>query len=251
MAATDAKPDSIGSRAFPVRSTVAAGLVHAYTASGAVLAFVGIDAVYRGDVRLAFGMMLLATVVDATDGALARRARVKEVLPAIDGAHLDDIVDYLTFVLLPMLLAHHEGLFPPGLSPWIVAAVLLSSAYGFTAADAKTTDYFFTGFPSYWNVVVLYLVALRPPAAVNAAVVVALVALVFVRIGYVYPSRTPVLKSLTLALAWLWGMALGAMIWLLPAPPWTLAIASLVFPVYYTVLSLVLHSRRPAAVIRP
>jgi phosphatidylcholine synthase len=250
MAIDAAKPGSIRSRAFPARSKAAAALVHAYTASGAVLAFLGIDAVYRSDVRFAFAMMLLATVVDATDGALARRARVKEVLPAIDGAHLDDIVDYLTFVLLPMLLAHHEGLFPAALSPWIVSAVLLSSAYGFTAADAKTSDYFFTGFPSYWNIAVLYLIALRSPAAVNAAVVAALVALVFVRIGYVYPSRTPVLKRLTLALAWLWGIALGVIVWMLPAPPRPLAIVSLAFPVYYTVLSLVLHARRPAAVIR-
>jgi phosphatidylcholine synthase len=233
MSATSAKPGSI-----------AALLVHAYTASGAVLAFVGIDAVYRDDVRLAFGMMLLATIVDATDGTFARWARVKEVTPGIDGAHLDDIVDYLTFVLLPMLLAHHERLFPPALSLWIVAAVLLSSGYAFVAADAKTSDYFFTGFPSYWNILVLYLVAFRGPATINAVITVVLVALVFVRIGYIYPSRTPVLRRLTLTLAYGWGAALAVLIWRLPEPPAGLAIASLAFPVYYTVLSIVLNSRR-------
>jgi hypothetical protein len=31
-----------------------------------------------------------------------------------------------------------------------------------------------------------------------------------------------------------------------PSPPRWIAIASLVFPVYYTVLSFVLHARRPA-----
>ena len=233
MAARSAKPNRI-----------AALLVHGYTASGAVFAFLGIDLVYRNDVRLAFVMMLLATIVDATDGTFARWARVKAVTPEIDGAHLDDIVDYLTFVLLPMVLAHHEQLFPPALSLWIVAAVLLSSGYAFVAADAKTADHFFTGFPSYWNILVLYLVVFRGPAVVNAAITLVLVALVFVRIGYVYPSRTPVLRRLTLALAYGWGVSLAVLIWQLPDAQAGLAIASLAFPVYYFVLSIVLNSRR-------
>jgi phosphatidylcholine synthase len=230
---TSAKPGSI-----------AALLVHAYTASGAVLAFIGIDAVYRHDVRVAFAMMVLATIVDSTDGTFARWARVKEVTPGIDGAHLDDIVDYLTFVVLPMVLAHHEQLFPAGVSLWVVAAVLLSSGYAFAASDAKTPDHFFTGFPSYWNIVVLYLVVFRGPAVVNALITLALVVLVFVRIGYIYPSRNPMLRRLTLTLAYGWGVAVAVLIWRLPDAPTWLAIVSLSFPVYYFVLSLVLNSRR-------
>ena len=63
----------------------------------------------HGDDRLAFGSMFVATIVDATDGALARRARVKDVLPEVDGARIDDIVDYITFVFLPMLLLEAAG----------------------------------------------------------------------------------------------------------------------------------------------
>src|SRR4051812_4641614 len=92
------------SPAQPSRFRVLAALVHAYTASGAVLAFIGVGAVLRNDARLAFLMMFAATVVDATDGVLARLVRVKEVLPDVDGARIDDIVDYVTFVFLPMLL---------------------------------------------------------------------------------------------------------------------------------------------------
>jgi phosphatidylcholine synthase len=90
--------------------------------------------------------------VDATDGVLARMARVKEVTPSFDGARLDDIVDYLTFTFLPILLLYHAGDLPADWG-WIpVAAVLLSSAYGFSPTDAKTSDNYFTGFPSYWNI---------------------------------------------------------------------------------------------------
>jgi phosphatidylcholine synthase len=230
--------------AKPVRIPFAAAAVHVYTASGAILAFVGIRAVFAGDARLAFAMMFLATLIDSTDGLLARAARVKETLPAIDGSRIDDIVDYLTFVVLPMLLLDRFGFLPPRFDLIVVAIVLLSSAYGFSSADAKTSDHFFTGFPSYWNIIALYLYIFSVPAAAAAAILLLLSALIFVRIVYIYPSRTPMLRGLTVILGSAWGVAIAAVISLLPSPPRWLAIASLAFPVYYTVLSLVLHARR-------
>jgi phosphatidylcholine synthase len=225
-------------------SRVFAWTVHAYTALGAVMAFAGTLAVFTGEFREAFLWMIAATVVDGTDGVLARLARVKEVTPGFDGARLDDIVDYLTFTFLPVLLLYQAGHLPPGLGMLVAAAVLLSSAYGFASTDAKTADYFFTGFPSYWNVAALYLHSAAMAPAVNAIILLALAALVFVRIGYVYPSRTPVLRRLTIALCGVWALMVMAIVYLLPDVPAALLIASLFFPVYYTVLSLVLHVRR-------
>lgn len=221
-----------------------AWLVHIYTASGAFLAFVGAWAVVHGYDRVTLGAMLAATLVDATDGMLARRARVKEVLPQIDGARIDDLVDYITFVFLPLMLLEASG----GLTLWTVFPVafivLVSSMYGFVSPDAKTADHFFTGFPSYWNIVVLYLLAFHSPPAANAIVLLVLSALVFVRIGYVYPSRTPVLRTLTLTLGGVWTAAIAVIVALWPLAPRWLVIASLAFPVYYLVLSLYLDARR-------
>ncbi len=192
-------------------------------------------------------MMVAATFVDASDGVLARLARVKEVTPNFDGARLDDIVDYLTFVFLPILLLYHAGDLPVGWS-WIpVGAVLLSSAYGFASTDAKTDDYFFTGFPSYWNIIAVYLHAWRLGPVVNALILLALAALVFVRIGYVYPSRTPVLRTLTNLLCVIWGLMIVWIIVSMPDVPGWLLACSLFFPVYYIVLSLVLNVRRSRA----
>lgn len=219
--------------------------VHAYTASGAVFAFAGTLAVIAGNYRGAFLWMVAATFVDATDGVLARLARVKATLPGFDGARLDDIVDYLTYVFLPILLLRHAGHLPEGAPGFAVAtAVLLSSAYGFASLDAKTDDHFFTGFPSYWNIVALYLHVANLPPVVNAAALTALAILVFVRIGYVYPSRTPVLRGLTVALGAVWAVMVLAIVVLLPGVPRWLWIGSLFFPVYYLVLSLALDTRR-------
>ena len=219
-------------------------MVHAYTATGAVLAFAMTIAVIQQRFRLAFLLMVAATIVDATDGALARLARVKEATPAFDGGRLDDIVDYLTFVFVPGLLLFQAGVLPSGWDAVVVALMLLSSAYGFSAADAKTDDHFFTGFPSYWNIAALYLFAAHLTPVMNAIVLVALSVMVFVRIGYIYPSKTPFLRGLTIALCVIWGVMVLQMILMLPDVPRLLLLASLFFPVYYFALSLVLNRRR-------
>jgi phosphatidylcholine synthase len=218
--------------------------VHTYTACGTIAALAMVVAIIDGRYRLAFLLMVAATVVDGTDGVLARLARVKQSTPLFDGARLDDIVDYLTFVFVPALLALHAGLVPDGWGMVAPAAMLLSSAYGFAMADAKTDDHFFTGFPSYWNIVVLYLYAAKLSAVVNAMVLLGLSVLVFVRIRYVYPTRTPVLRGLTIALCIVWGLMTVRMILLLPDVPMLFLVASLFFPLYYTVLSFVLHARQ-------
>jgi phosphatidylcholine synthase len=201
--------------------------------------------VFDGDFRAAFLLLAATTFIDATDGALARRLRVKEQLPDFDGGRLDDIVDYITYVFVPVLLMLRAGLLPDGVAPWVGGAVLLASAYGFVQPGAKilTGDHFFTGFPSYWNVVALYLYVWRLAPAVNAAILVTLAALVFVPIRYVYPSRTMTLAGPTLALAAAWSMLLLFIMWRLPATDGPWAVLSLVFPVYYVALSLWLHTR--------
>lgn len=224
----------------PAPLTSIAWLAHLYTALGAPIALYATLAVFSGDFRAAFAALAAATFIDTTDGWLARRLRVKQTLPGFDGARLDDIVDYLTYVFVPVLLLLRADLLPPGWGVLVGAAVLLSSAYGFAQADAKvaTTDHFFTGFPSYWNIVALYLYVFHLSPALNATILLALTVLVFVPVRYVYPSRTLTLRTLTIALGAAWGALVILTIWRLPATDGSWPALSLVFPVYYTALSL-------------
>ncbi len=219
-------------------------LVHLYTASGAVLALLALEAGMGGRVRAAFLLLTLAVAVDATDGMLARAARVKERAARFDGARMDDIVDYLTFVFVPVVLAYIWGLLPGRGGLLVAACPLLASAVGFARTDAKTADHFFTGFPSYWNIVVLYAYLGDWPAWVNALVLLALSVLVFVPVRYVYPSRMPVLRGVTNGLGVLWGVALAVLIWQIPDPSRWLFWASWAYPAYYVALSLHLSWRR-------
>ncbi|MGE0813694.1 MAG: phosphatidylcholine/phosphatidylserine synthase [Vicinamibacterales bacterium] len=220
-------------------------LAHAYTASGAVTALMAVLALDAGDLRAAYLWLAGAVAIDATDGVLARALAVKERLPWFDGAGLDNLVDFLTYVFVPALIVVKTDLVPGEAAVPVAAAMLLSSGYGFSRTDAKvaTTDHFFTGFPSYWNIVCLYLHLFRLPPAVNAAVLAVLAALVFVPVRYVYPSRTVTWRPATLALSAWWACCLLVAIWRLPATDGPWAWLSLVFPAYYVALSFVLSAR--------
>jgi phosphatidylcholine synthase len=214
-------------------------LAHLYTSLGAVIALAAVLALEAGDIRATFLWLALAVVVDATDGLLARALRVKDRLPWFNGGTLDNLVDYLTYVFVPALVVVRTGLVPSPLAVPLAAAMLVASGYGFSRTDAKvaTTDHFFTGFPSYWNIAALYLYVWRLTPAANAAILALLVVLVFVPIRYVYPSRTARWRLVTNLLGAIWGVAVLAMIWQLPSVggPWMRL--SLAFPVYYLGLS--------------
>ncbi len=242
--------------------------VHFYTAIGAPLGLLALEASGRRAYGLAFAWMALATFIDSTDGVLARRVGVKAVLPQFDGSKLDDIVDYLNYVVVPIVLAYQAGLISTGLGGLAVAcAPLLASGYGFCQADAKTEDHFFTGFPSYWNIVVFYLYALRAPTWFNVAVLLGFAVLVFVPVRYLYPSRSTVARRLTYALGIAWAVLIVVLLLQFPdvhgvlaraglsafflvafllqfsEPSRLLTLISLYFPIYYFAASLRIHWR--------
>jgi phosphatidylcholine synthase len=229
---------------------VAAWSVHLLTASAAPAGVLAVLASARGDYVTSFLWMAYTIFSDAIDGTLARAVEVKRVLPWFDGTRLDDVVDYFTWVIVPVFFILHARLLPPDVAVPVVLVPVLASAYGFCRTDAKTADHFFTGFPSYWNIVAFYLYALGWPPGVNAALLVLLAILVFVPIRYLYPSRTTTLRPLTVGFGVAWGIL---MIWLLvhlADAPRGLVRLSLVYPAYYFGLSLLLHFRRPAETAR-
>jgi phosphatidylcholine synthase len=221
-----------------------AWLVHLFTASGIVCAFLAATSIFEHDYRAAFFWLGAQVFIDAVDGVLARRARVKDVLPWFDGAKLDDIIDYVSYVFVPALFVWRALIVPDAWIWPVVIAMLLSSAYGFNRADAKTEDHFFTGFPSYWNFVVFYLFLGQWPPAVNAAILIGLAVLVFVPIRFVYPSRMTVLRGPTNALGAVWAVLLLWMLWRYPDVPRMVFLLSWVYPAYYVILSLLLNKRR-------
>jgi phosphatidylcholine synthase len=226
----------------------AAYAVHLFTASGVVMAFLATAEVCAPlpDPRVVFGFLALQVLIDALDGPLARWFHVKVVLPQISGRTIDDLVDYLTYTFVPLLLVWRMGWVPEPAAAW-VAPAMVASLFGFANAGAKDeADGFFLGFPSYWNIVAVYVglwhAAVGPwPGAILIA---ALTVLTVLPVRFIYPNlaprpwRVPVLVG---AAAWA-----GVMVWMVVryphVPSWVTA-ASLIYPAFYAGLSVWLDVR--------
>jgi phosphatidylcholine synthase len=250
----EAKPILTDRAGHPKRlRQLLAWLVHFYTALGLVaaagIAVALVDHPGPAAFRWCFILMLIATLIDATDGTFARLVRVKKVLPGFDGRRLDDLIDFQTYTSLPLLLIYQAGLLPAGQGYWLLGP-LLASAYGFSQTDAKTEDGHFVGFPSYWNIVAFYLYTLQPPPAVTIVLLESLALLTFVPSLYLYPTQRGWLNGLTCLLGLFWCILV---VWLLvqwpddpaKAPGYQLLVQlSLAYPIYYLVVSWLVTLRR-------
>jgi phosphatidylcholine synthase len=230
--------------------------VHLYTALGLVIAAVIAALLVEGGpeaFRWSFILMAFATFIDATDGTLARKLEVKKVLPHFDGRKLDDIIDFLNYASLPLLLIWKAQLVPSGTELCLILP-LLASAYGFCQSAAKTDDGYFLGFPSLWNIVAFYLYALQVTGWAALGVVIALSVLTFVPTRYLYPSQKGRLNVVHNALAAGWTAMLGWILWEMPRQEVlsgtsgagqyrSVVLASLFYPIFYMGASWVVSYR--------
>lgn len=217
-----------------MRKTLAWG-VHLFTASGAVWGFLALLAVFHHEWKSAFLWMTLAMLVDGLDGLLARKFDVKTYANGLDGALLDNILDYLNYVIVPALFLVEADILPAPFRLAAAAAILLSSAYQFTQTNAKTEDHYFTGFPSYWNLAVIYMLVLELDPRINLFFIILFNILVFVPTKWLYPTRD---TRLTLFLTYFYGVIGVSGILLYPNEPQWLWPLSLTYSIYYIGLSL-------------
>ena len=212
--------------------------VHFFTATGAIFGFLALLAIIQHDWRMMVIWMIASMIVDGVDGFLARWADTKTYAAKFDGALMDNVVDYFTYVVVPALFLYESDVLPPGWGIVGACAILVASAFQFSQTDAKTDDYFFKGFPSYWNIVAIYALILGLNPWVNLAIILFLVVLVFVPIKYVYPTRSTQLRTLTLVLiAVYFVMSLWGLMSFPDLPPW-MVWATFAFFGYYFGLSL-------------
>ena len=214
--------------------------VHLFTGTGAVWGFLTLLAIWEENFKLAIVYILVAMFVDGFDGMLARWFNVKTYAKGIDGGLLDNIIDYLNYVVVAaLLLIKADNILPAGFEVIGAISILITSGFQFSQVDAKTDDdaYFFKGFPSYWNILVIYLMLMGLNPWINLFLLALCNVMVFVPVKYLYPSRNTRLRRLTLGLTYLYG-ALG--IWGLlqyPSVPEWVVWVSFIYVAYYVLLS--------------
>ena len=186
------------------KDKIAAWAVHGFTASGAVLGFLAIISIFNNDLIGAFLWLGLALLIDGLDGSLARKIGVTDKTPNIDGSALDLVIDYLNYVIIPALMIYWFQFVPPGWEVYIPAGIFAVSLYTFANINMKTSDYYFSGFPAVWNIVVLYFYILGTNLWINLVVIIILYILTFVPIKFVHPLRVKDLRNYTIFATILW-----------------------------------------------
>ena len=187
------------------KDKIAAWAVHGFTASGAVLGFLAIISIFNNDLVGAFLWLGLALLIDGLDGSLARKIGVTDKTPNIDGSALDLVIDYLNYVIIPALMIYWFQFVPPGWEIYIPAGIVAVSLYTFANINMKTSDYYFSGWPAIWNILVLYFYILGTNLWINLIVIIILYILTFVPIKFVHPLRVKNLRNYTIFATVLWG----------------------------------------------
>ncbi|WP_339950429.1 CDP-alcohol phosphatidyltransferase family protein [uncultured Albimonas sp.] len=185
-------------------SSLRALSVHLLTATGAVFAMLALLAAVDEKWNLMFLWLVVAFAVDGIDGPLARKYDVRTHAPHIDGAVLDLIIDYLTYVFIPAYALFQSGILP-GVWAWVaLLGITFSSGLYFAGSWMKTGDKSFLGFPGCWNMVVLVLFATTPSTGVIMAVITVLAAAMFAPLKFIHPVRTVRWRKVSLPAAILW-----------------------------------------------
>jgi phosphatidylcholine synthase len=217
-------------------------MVHVLTASGGAVALLALYAAIERDFPKTFAWLGLALFIDAIDGSLARAARVTETAATINGAALDLIVDFLTYVVAPIVAVWRSDLMPGPAAFWIGLIVIIASALYFADTRMKTKDNWFRGFPGLWNVFVLYLFVFRLPWLVNAAAMLIAAALMFAPVVFVHPLRVVRMRPATIAATLAWILFAGAaIIQRLEPDPWV-KIGLIATALYFLALPFLRHS---------
>lgn len=153
-------------------------------------------AVIDRQAEAAFLWLALALLIDGIDGTFARATHVKELLPRFSGDRLDLIVDYLTYVFVPVLALLQWRYLDGQIGAVLAAAILLSSLYHFSDVESKASDHCFVGFPAIWNAVAFYIFAFEFSQIAVTIITLLGVAGTFMPMSWVHPLRVRRLRLL-------------------------------------------------------
>lgn len=195
--------------------------VHILTASGSFLAFLAVVA--AGEERFIdmWWWLGLALAVDGIDGPIARKLKVKEVLPNWSGVMLDNVIDYVTYVLVPAYALYESGMMGAPLSFVAAGLIVVSSAIYYADTGMKTDENFFSGFPVVWNMLVFTLFVIQPPEIAAFSIILLAVFLTFLPIYFLHPVRVVRLRPINLVIFAIWSMLGGyALLMHFESPEW-------------------------------
>jgi phosphatidylcholine synthase len=185
--------------------------VHALTASGVIVGYIGLNSVIGGHARAAILWLIGALVLDGVDGPIARKLDVRSRIPTLNGNSLDLIIDYFTCTIVPVAFLYRFDLLPDNTVVPVGFAILFVSALWMARTDQETPEGWFNGFPAEWNMIIPTLFLIRANLWVNLAVCLIFIGLTVSRVQFAHPISVREHRPVSMAFMFAW---LGSMTWL-------------------------------------
>ena len=110
------------SRSYTDTQYVWAWTAHLFTSFGIVACALAMIALFQNEPSLCFFWLIVAYIIDGLDGTLARKVHV-ESLTNYDGFIMDSIIDYTSYVFIPVFILYFYVDYPAGLKLFSIALI--------------------------------------------------------------------------------------------------------------------------------
>ena len=184
--------------------TLRAWSVHLLTCSGLIAGFFALISIFKNDPTSAFLFLGFALLIDAIDGSLARKFKVKIFIKNIDGRMLDSVIDFFNYIIIPSVMIYWFELVPKNFELIIPSIILIISAISYSNSNVMTSDNFYKGFPCVWNILVFYLYIFDLSNVYNLLLISTCIILKFIPIKYIHPLRVEKYRKYSIVMTLLW-----------------------------------------------
>ena len=182
------------------KNKIPAFLVHLFTGSGIIFSFLALVSVIEGYKLQTFMFLGIALIIDILDGTLARKYKTEIFFPNIDGKTLDTIIDYINYIFIPCIMIYKFSYLPQYFTILIPIIICSISLYSYINTKLIDTSFSYIGFPSIWNIVILYLEILSFNQFVNLLIIIFFIFLKFIPFKVFHPMRHIKFKKINILL---------------------------------------------------
>ena len=224
-----------------MRKVVAGYLVHSITALGAIAGLISLEEFISGNYRSGLLWLIICQLIDGFDGPIARKIDIHIHATRFDGHILDLVVDYVTCVVVPVVMFLKLDLLTGNSSYVYAGLIIFTGALWFARTDQETDDHWFNGFPAAWNLVIPTFIILGTREDYVIAMILGLCAISLTKLKFPHLVKVIFLRPLTWALAIIYFVALTLLSTKYPDGPAYLKPILVLFPIYIFGIS-IFHS---------
>ncbi|MFM8446986.1 MAG: CDP-alcohol phosphatidyltransferase family protein [Candidatus Nanopelagicaceae bacterium] len=224
-----------------MRKVLAGYLVHSVTAFGAIAGIISLEQFINGNYQNGLLWLIICQLIDGFDGPIARKIDIHIHATKFDGHILDLVVDYVTCVIVPVVMLIKLELLTGNWSFFYAGLIIFTGALWFARTDQETEDHWFNGFPAAWNLVIPTFLILGTRESYVILIIVLLSALSLTKLQFPHLVKVEYLRPITWTLAVIYFVALTILSAQYPNGPGSLKPILVLFPMYIFGIS-ILHS---------